>query len=51
MESGGDEGKPEVGRGSHLRLKLKRLQKEVDREVVDQNDCRWVSENEVEYLN
>ena len=51
VESGGDEGKPEVGRGSHLRLKLKRLQKEVDREVVDQNDCRWVSENEVEYLN
>lgn len=48
-----DEGMPTRERGSHLRIVLKRLQKEVEKEMGEslRPNCRWVSEQEVEYLN
>ena len=54
MESGKDgRGEPELVRGLHLRINLKRLQKEVDKdgERDEMSTRRIVLEHEVEYLN
>ena len=52
---GADGEESETRRNSHLRLNLKRLQKEVDGEGRDESmegsGCRLVTEKEVEYMD